>query len=110
MASGAPWDGDSGAIGSRPLPNPGRRTRPCPRTHLELEELQHVRPRDVRELVVRVQGFAQALQGAEGAQHEGEGGWEAERLVNGDGEEVFSNRLRGARVSGWYWMQDEHLS
>ena len=62
--------------------------------HLQLEELEHVRPRNVRELVLRVQGFAQALEGAEGAQHEGECRREAERLVDGDGKEVLAYRLR----------------
>ncbi len=74
---------------------------PCPllQPYLQLEQLQDVRPRHVRELVVRVQGFAQALQGAEGAQHEGERRREAEGLVDGDRKQVLTDRLRSRLAS-----------
>jgi len=79
----------------------------CLPAHLQLEQLQDVRPRHVRKLVVRVQGLTQALQGAERAQHEGERRREAEGLVDGDREQVLADRLR-ARLAGATSTKSKH--
>ena len=59
--------------------------------HLQLQQLQRVGLRNGGELIIRVQRAPQALQGGERAQHEREGGREAEGLVQRNREQVLAD-------------------